>query len=97
MKIVSACQIFYKLAATSKKRGIACIQADHEKNNSNIDRFPINKLSEAKKAIQRINLMTKAPNWWDGTFDELKNIIINKVKEKFKVETVEGKTVVTLK
>lgn len=93
MNIISACNIFDNLikqfagtARSPKKRGIACILAEHSQNLSHLDKFPINKPSEAKQALKRISIMTKAPKWWDGSLDELKSIITKKINDYYIVE-----------
>ena len=100
-KIISACNIFLNLTAgiarSKKERGISCIKADHPQNSSHLDKFPINKLSEAKSALKRISLMTKAPKWWKGSLDELKNLVMKVVAANYNVEKKDGKVIVTLK
>lgn len=89
MKLITACEFFYKFAGTAssaKKRGLVCIEAEHELNSSNLDKFPINKTSEARKALMRINTFTKAPKWWKGSLDQLKTIIKSKIEKVYKVE-----------
>ena len=78
-------------AATPKKRGIVCVDAEHPSNKSKIDRFVINKPSEARKALQRASALTKAPKWWIASVDDLKAIINKKVNEHYVVENKEGK------
>lgn len=103
MNIIIACTTFFNLtkssgfARTPKKRGAVCISADHPQNRSRIDRFPINKISEVKKTLRRINEMTKAPKWWDGSLDELKNTIMKKIGDFYKVETKDNNITVTKK
>lgn len=100
MDIIKACNVFLKIAGIAKspkKRGIVCINADHPNNHSHLDKFPINKPSEAKAAIKRINILTKAPKWWDGSLDELKSIVHNKISEHYNIITQNGKTSVIKK
>lgn len=103
MIIEQACHLYYELMKTSgiaktpKKRGVVCIPAEHPQNRSKIDRFVINKLSEAKKAVQRIMEMTKPPKWWDGSVDEIKSIIMEQIKKTYSVQTKDGQIVVSKK
>ena len=101
MKIINACDIFLKLSAgiarSKKERGLACVKANHPQNSSHLDKFPINKLSEAKSALKRMSIMTKAPKWWKGSLDELKNLVMKSVAAYYNVEEKDGKIIVTLK
>ena len=103
INIITACTTFFNLtkssgfAKTPKKRGAVCISADHPQNRSRIDRFPINKISEVKKTLRRINEMTKSPKWWDGSLDELKSIIMKKIGEFYKIEKTDKGIVVIKK
>jgi len=100
MKIVYACNMFLEImklsapARSKKERGFSCVKADDPQNASHLDKFPINKLSEAKQAMNRMNEMTKAPKWWKGSLDELKELIKGKISEKFTIETSGDKIIV---
>ena len=96
MSIKTAINIMHEYAivlhaATPKKRGLVCVEAEHPSNKSKIDRFVINKPSEARKALQRANALTKPPKWWVASVDDLKAIITKKVNEHYVVENKEGK------
>jgi len=45
--------------------------------------FPIPDLAHARNAIQRVEAYDKAPAWWDGTLEELKQIVYREVYKKF--------------
>ncbi len=76
-------------ARTNKKRGIVCVPAEHQNNLSNIDRFPINKKSEVRKALMRIETLSAAPKWWSDDVDKLKQLIKDTINKYYLVK-VEG-------
>ena len=61
---------------------------------SNKDKFPINKPSEAKKAIVRVLSFHEAPIWWGSDLDELQKIVIHKVKSEYNVTEHNDKWIV---
>jgi hypothetical protein len=50
--------------------------------NDDSDHYPINDLAHARNALARVNQFPKPP-WFNGTLEELKKAVVDKVKEKF--------------
>jgi len=47
------------------------------------DHFPIPDKNHARNALSRVNQYSEAPDWWDGSLEELKNKVVKKVKSKY--------------
>lgn len=47
------------------------------------DHFPIDTIGRARNALARVNQYDKAPSWWGGTLEQLKNKVYRAVKNKY--------------
>jgi hypothetical protein len=56
------------------------------------DHFPIPDEAHARNALQRVNQYSAAPDWYDGSLEEVKKKVMDAVKNKFPdIEIDEGK------
>lgn len=95
MNIIQLTNLFSKIAKqTDVKRGKVAIEAEHPLNESNKDKFPINKPSEAKKAITRVMSFSEVPLWWGGDLSELQHIVKEKVEKEYEVTEHNNKIIV---
>jgi hypothetical protein len=64
-------------------RGDVCFPANSKHNKSPKDRFPINNINQARNALSRAGAYDKAPPWFNGSLEQLKNTIRRKVHSKY--------------
>lgn len=67
----------------ARNRPSPVFQSTHPKVKDNKDHFPINDIAHARNALARANQYSSAPEWWDGSLQELKNAVARSVKAKF--------------
>lgn len=92
--------ILSKIAAearTSKKRGIVCVPAEHPRNLSHIDRFPINKKSEVRKTLLRLEGLSEPPKWWSDDLSKLKQLIMDTINKYYLIKEQNGKLLIDKK
>jgi hypothetical protein len=87
-KLDIAAENFEKLAkldpkAKVRNRGDCVFPADHPKNKSNKDRYPINNEAQARNALARANQTSIAPEWYSGSIQSFLNAVVRKVKSKY--------------
>jgi hypothetical protein len=75
-------------ANESRNRANPAIPSAHPKVTDNRDHFPLGSLTQARNALARVNQFKKRPEWWDGTLQELVNIVVKSVKRKYPSITV---------
>jgi hypothetical protein len=71
------------LIFAKKNRNNSIFTANHNKVLDDSDHFPINTVSEAKKAISRSKKYTEVPKWYDGSLSDLINTVVSAVNSKF--------------
>jgi hypothetical protein len=76
-----------KIAAKQKikarNRGTCVFPAEHPKVKDNKDHFPINSESQARNALARANQYSSAPEWYNGSLENLVNAVARKVHGKY--------------
>jgi hypothetical protein len=68
-------------SAKCRNRGDVCFPA--EGSGSGKDHFPINDIDQACNALSQVGKYTKAPPWYKGTLESLKNTVSRKVHSKY--------------
>lgn len=67
-----------------KDRPAAIFPKEHPKVNDGKDHYPIPDKAHGKAALQRLSqFKNQKPEWWDGSVEDLKNVIVGAVKAKF--------------
>lgn len=66
-------------------------QSTHPKVNDNRDHYPMDDIDQARNALARMCQHGEAPDWWDGSLEELRNAIRRKVRKEFKSVEVSDK------
>ena len=69
--------------AEVRHRGHCVFPAEDSKVKDNKDHFPINNKKQGRNALARVNQYDKAPTWFDGTLEEVKDKVVDAVKNKF--------------
>ena len=69
--------------AEVRHRGHCVLPAEDSKVKDNKDHFPINDKKQGRNALARVNQYKSAPKWFDGTLEELKDKVVDAVKDKF--------------
>ena len=69
--------------AKTRNRGKCVFPAEHPKVSDNKDHYELNDIGQARNALARAGQYTKAPPWFKGTLEELKNAIRRKVKQEY--------------
>jgi hypothetical protein len=78
--------------AASRNRGNVVFAADNAKVKDKKDHFPINSEAQARNALARAGQYSTVPPWFNGTLEELKQMIADAVKSKFpSIEVTEAK------
>jgi hypothetical protein len=67
----------------TKHRPAAVFPHDHPKVKDDKDHFPIPDANHGRNALARANQYSEAPEWYDGSLEDLKKTVADKVKEKF--------------
>lgn len=64
-------------------RGDAIFHHTHPKVKDDADHFPINDIDQARNALARVNQYSSAPDWYDGSLEELVNTVVREVGKKY--------------
>ena len=66
-----------------KNRPAAIFDNTNPKVKDDKDHFPIPDENHARNALARANQYAEAPSWYDGSLEDLKKTVADKVKSKF--------------
>ena len=69
--------------AKVRNRPSPVFDSKHPKVNDNKDHFPLGDEDQARNALAQANKYKSAPEWWDGSLQELLNAVARKVKSKY--------------
>src|ERR1700686_140528 len=67
--------------AKVRNRGTVCVPASTAKDKK--DHFPINDANQARNALARVGAYDKAPPWYNGSLESLKELVSRKVHSKY--------------
>lgn len=70
--------------AKVRNRGDCVFLAEHPKNKSDKDKFPINSEAQARNALARANQFSSVPEWYSGSLESLVSSVVKAVKKKYK-------------
>lgn len=69
--------------AKDRNRGKVAVDVNHPKNKSNKQHFPMNSANQARNALARASQLSKAPEWWSGSLQELVSCVARAVKKHY--------------
>lgn len=62
------------------------VPPNHPKNKDDKGHYPVHDKAHAENAVARVMQQTKAPVWWSGTLEELKNTVSRKAHGKYRTQ-----------
>jgi hypothetical protein len=83
LKVIAKAVAKKKKTPKGQNRGDVCFPANSKHNKGTVDKFPINNENQARNALSRAGQFDKAPPWFVGSLEELKNIVRRKVHSKY--------------